>query len=130
MRYYIALVHKDEGSAYGVQFPDVPGCFSAADEMGDLVPNAIEALNLHGTDEPLPKPRTIEQLRSDQDVATELADGAFLVAIPLIENDARVVRANITVELGVLKAIDATAKARKLTRSAFLAQAARHEIER
>lgn len=25
MRYYIALVHKDEGSAYGVQFPDDPG---------------------------------------------------------------------------------------------------------
>lgn len=130
MRYYIALVHKDEGSAYGVQFPDVPGCFSAADEMDDLVPNAIEALNLYGMDAPLPKPRTIEQLRADQEVAAELADGAFLVAIPLIENDARVVRANITVELGVLKAIDATAKARKLTRSAFLAQAARHEIER
>jgi len=130
MRYYIALVHKDEGSAYGVQFPDVPGCFSAADDMDDLVPNAIEALNLHGMDEPLPNPRMIEQLRADEDVAAELAEGAFLVAIPLIENDARVVRANITVELGVLKAIDATAKARKLTRSAFLAQAARHEIER
>jgi predicted RNase H-like HicB family nuclease len=130
MRYYIALVHKDEGSTYGVQFPDVPGCFSAADEMDDLVPNAIEALNLHGIDEALPKPRTIDQLRADKEVAAELADGAFLVAIPLIENDAKVVRANITVELGVLKAIDATAKARKLTRSAFLAQAARHEIER
>mgnify|MGYP006921319295 CR=1 FL=1 len=130
MRYYIALVHKDEGSAYGVQFPDVPGCFSAADEMDDLVPNAIEALNLHGIDEAMPEPRTIEQVRADKEVAAELANGAFLVAVPLIENDARVVRANITVELGVLKAIDATAKARKLTRSAFLAQAARHEIER
>lgn len=23
---YIALVHKDEGTSYGVSFPDVPGC--------------------------------------------------------------------------------------------------------
>jgi predicted RNase H-like HicB family nuclease len=130
MRYFIALVHKDEGSAYGVQFPDVPGCFSAADEIEDLVPNAIEALSLYAEDTALPKPRAIEQIRADKDVAAELAQGAFLVAVPVIENDAKVVRANITVELGMLKAIDAVAKSRKLTRSAFLAQAARREIER
>jgi hypothetical protein len=33
-------------------------------------------------------------------------------------------------ESGMVKAIDEAASARKLTRSAFLAQAARHEIER
>ncbi len=42
----------------------------------------------------------------------------------------RVVRANITLERGVLKAIDAATRRRKLTRSAFLAQAASYEIER
>lgn len=130
MRYFIALVHKDQDSAYGVQFPDIPGCYSAADDMADIVPNAIEALSLYAEDAGLPKPRSIEKIRADQDVATELASGAFLIAVPLIENDAKVVRANITVELGMLKAIDAVAKSRKLTRSAFLAQAARHEIER
>lgn len=130
MRYYIALVHKDEGSAYGVQFPDVPGCYSAADDMDALVPNAVEALSLYAEDIDLPAPRSIDALRSDPAIAAELSSGAFLVAIPLIENDSKVVRANITMESGMLKAIDAAAKARNLTRSAFLAQAARHEIER
>lgn len=130
MRYYIALVHKDEASAYGVLFPDVPGCYSAADDMDCLIPNAVEALSLFGEDTELPPPRSIDQIKNEPDVEAELASGAFLVAIPLIENDAKVVRANITLESGVLKAIDAAAKARNLTRSAFLAQAARHEIER
>jgi predicted RNase H-like HicB family nuclease len=130
MRYYIAVIHKDKGSSYGTHFPDVPGCFSAADSPEDLVPNAIEALNLYAADEILPAPRSIEAIRRDAQVVKDLARGAFLTAIPFIENEAVVVRANITMERGMLKAIDATARARKLTRSAFLAQAARKEIER
>lgn len=130
MQYYIAVVHKDDASAFGVHFPDVPGCFSASDEMDDLIPNAVEALSLFAEDQALPPPRGIDELRRDPGIAADLAAGAFLVAIPLIENETRVVRANITLEQGMLKAIDRAAKQRKLTRSAFLAQAARHEIER
>jgi hypothetical protein len=33
MKYFYAVVHKDEGSAFGVHFPDLPGCFSAADDL-------------------------------------------------------------------------------------------------
>ena len=33
---YPVYVHKDEGSAYGLTFPDFPGCFSAADDLADL----------------------------------------------------------------------------------------------
>ena len=29
MRYYIALLHKDPKSDYGVSFPDLPGCITA-----------------------------------------------------------------------------------------------------
>ena len=29
MRQYIALIHKDPGSDYGVSFPDLPGVISA-----------------------------------------------------------------------------------------------------
>lgn len=130
MQYYIAVVHKDDGTAFGIHFPDVTGCFSAAEEMDDLVPNAVEALSFYAEDSELKAPRGIEDIRRDPDVMSDLAAGAFLVAIPLIENEARVVRANITLEQGMLKAIDMAAKQRKLTRSAFLAQAARHEIER
>lgn len=130
MTHYIALVHKDPDSAFGVQFPDVPGCFSAADSMGDLVGNAMEALSLWAEDEPMPKARSIEDIVADFAIATELAAGAFLISVPFAANDARLVTANISMERGMLKAIDAAAKRRKLTRSAFLAQAARHEIGR
>ncbi len=130
MRYFIALVHKDEDSSFGVAFPDVPGVYSAADDMADLIPQAAEALNLYAEDTPLPGPRSLEQVRQDPAVAAELAQGAFLVAVPFIENDAKIVRINVSMESGMVKAIDAAASARNLTRSAFLAQAARHEIER
>ncbi|QGM97626.1 type II toxin-antitoxin system HicB family antitoxin [Methylocystis parvus] len=46
MKRYIAIVHKDENSAYGMTFPDAPGCFSAADEIDDLFAMASEALEL------------------------------------------------------------------------------------
>lgn len=129
MLYYIGLVEKDAASSFGVRFPDVPGCFSAADRLDDVVVNASEALSLFAEDAAMPKPRGIESVRADADISEALAGGAFLVSVPYIENDARVVRANITMEAGLLKAIDATARSRKLTRSAFLAQAARKEIE-
>jgi predicted RNase H-like HicB family nuclease len=130
MTHYIALVHKDNDSAFGVQFPDVLGCFSAADNMDDLVGNAMEALSLWAEDEAMPKARSIEEIVADRDIAAELAAGAFLISVPFAANDARLVTANISMERGMLKAIDAAAKRRKLTRSAFLAQAARHEMGR
>lgn len=129
MRAYYALVHKDEDSAFGVQFPDLPGVFSAADTEDEIVANAVEALRLWAEDEPLPLPSSLEAIRADAEVRRELADGAFIVRVPLIEDDSRVVRANVTFEAGVLRAIDEAAKSRGLTRAAFLASAARKEIE-
>ena len=46
MKPYIVIVHKDPESAYGMTFPDAPGCFSAADEIDDLFAMAEEALSL------------------------------------------------------------------------------------
>lgn len=129
MKHFIALVHKDEGSAFGVSFPDLPSVFSAADGEEDLVANAIEALRLWADEEALPQPVSYEEITARDDVRAELAKGAFLVRIPYIEDDTRVVRANVTFEKGILDAIDAAARERGLTRSAFLAKAARKEIE-
>ena len=130
MTWYIAIVHKDPESAYGVSFPDLPGVFSAADDEEDIVPNAIEALTLWAEDEALPQPSSHAAILSREEVRTELKDGAFLVRIPLVRDDTRTVRANITMEAGTLAAIDAAAKRRGLTRSAFLASAALKEIEK
>ncbi len=34
---YFAVADKDRSSAYGLWFPDVPGCFSASDRGEDIV---------------------------------------------------------------------------------------------
>jgi len=43
----IALVHRDEGTSYGVNFADVPGCISAGDTFEAAVASASEALAGH-----------------------------------------------------------------------------------
>lgn len=127
MRYYHAVVHKDEDSAFGVQFPDLPGCFSAADEIEDVIPNAIEALSLWFEDEDQVDPSPVEAIRLR--VADDLAEGAFLVMVPWIGRNSKPARVNISLDRAMLDAIDTAAGMRRLTRSAFLAEAARNEIE-
>jgi predicted RNase H-like HicB family nuclease len=124
---YHAIVHKDEDSAWGVQFPDLPGCFSAADELDDVLANACEAVELYLEGEKAPKPSSIEKIRAS--AAADLAEGAFLLAVPYVYTANRPQRINISIDRGILDAIDAAATSRKLTRSAFLTEAARNEIE-
>jgi predicted RNase H-like HicB family nuclease len=124
---YHAVVHKDEDSAWGVQFPDLPGCFSAADELDDVLANACEAVGLYLEGEKVPKPSSIEDIRAL--VADDLAEGAFLLAVPYLTSNSRPTRVNISLDRGMLDAIDMAAATRKLTRSAFLTEAARNEIE-
>jgi predicted RNase H-like HicB family nuclease len=46
MQFPVAI-HKDEGSAYGVTVPDVPGCHAAGDTLEEALTNTKEAINLH-----------------------------------------------------------------------------------
>ncbi len=127
MKYFYALVHKDEDSAYGVHFPDMPGCFSAAVDLNDVVPNAIEAMELWLEDQPEPEASDVERIR--ELAAEDLAKGAFLVLVPRMTTSGKLTRVNLSLDMGTLAAIDAAASVRKLTRSAFLAEAARNEIQ-
>ena len=67
---YIALVHKDAGTSYGVSFPDVPGCISAGDTFEEAIALAAEALAGHFAamrhdGDPIPAPRSFEELKCD-----------------------------------------------------------------
>lgn len=128
MQYFIAVVHQEGDSAFGVHFPDVPGCFSASDDMSDLLANASEALALHLEGDSAPDARSMDAVRSDPEVSSDLASGAFLLAVPFISMSGRSTRANITMDAGLLSAVDQVAEERGLTRSAFLADLARREI--
>ena len=124
--HYVAVIDKDPGSAYGVRFPEVPGCYSAADSFDDIVPNAIEALSLFFEDgEPVP-PRGIEAVR--EEVAGSIAEGAVLMMIPYVRDRKRVVRVNLSLEKGFVDTLDEAARMRGMTRSAFVQKAATREI--
>lgn len=127
--HYIAIVHKDENSAYGISFPDLPGCFSAADAEAEILPNAMEALELYFEDvSEHPAPKGIEELRAMPQIAADLAAGAYLIAVPHRFNAGKSQRVNITLPKGLLKLIDEEATRRKMTRSAFIGQAAEREV--
>ena len=127
MKYFYAVVHKDDDSAYGVHFPDLPGCHSAADDLDKVLPNAIEAMELWLEDQPEPEASSVAAIR--ENAAGDLAEGAFLIAVPRMTVSGKLARVNVSLDMGTLAAIDAAARARKLTRSAFLAEAARNEIQ-
>ena len=77
---YVAVIDKEAGSTYGIRFPDVPGCFSAADTFDEIAPNAVEALSLFFEDKETIPARGIETIR--EEVAEDLAAGAVLMTIP------------------------------------------------
>lgn len=129
---YIAFIHKDPDSVYGVSFPDVPGCISAGDTIDDAVRNAVEALSGHirmleADGDPVSSPRDFDAIMNDPDLAED-REGAMTTVVPLVRDRGSSTRINVSLDLGLLEAIDAAARERGQTRSAFLASAARREI--
>lgn len=132
MTRYVALVDGEAG-AYGVIVPDLPGCTSGGATTDEALHHAIEAVRLWAEDaiadgEELPAPRSAEALRADPEIAAAIAAGAALAIVPLLIDLGRPAKANLSIDAGLLAAIDEAAAARGLTRSAFLAGAAREKI--
>ena len=132
MTRYGAVVDGKKG-AYGVVIPDLPGCTAMGKTIDETLANAASAAaawaEVARTDgDRVPKPRSIEALRADPEVADAIKAGGALMIVPLILDDARPVKANLSLDAGLLRAIDDAAEARKLTRSAFIASAVRQKI--
>ncbi|MDQ1406216.1 MAG: hypothetical protein QOG55_1845 [Acidobacteriaceae bacterium] len=67
---YIAYVHKDHESDFGVSFPDFPGCVTAGKTIEESRRNAQEALALHISGmiedgESIPRPSTLDEIAED-----------------------------------------------------------------
>ena len=121
---YIALIHKDENSDYGVSFPDFPGCVSAGETLEEAKAMAQEAVINHMSllkemHEQVPAPTTLEEIMSCPENRSAIA---FLVEVP----SHHTVRINITLPEDVLAIIDRRAQRLNLSRSAFLVEAALH----
>ena len=91
MAHYIALIHKDRDSCYGVSFPDLPGVFTAGDTIDEAMRKAAEVIEFAAEDwsdlkgENFPSPRTIDQLRGDPAFQENAAD-AVVAAVPFRAN--------------------------------------------
>jgi predicted RNase H-like HicB family nuclease len=125
MRQYIALIHKDADSNYGVLFPDLPGVITAGRTLDEARDMAIEALAFHLEDavtdgKALPAPSSLEDIMS---VAHSRNGVAVLVPAPAPE--VKTVRVNLTFPADVLSEIDKYAERLGFTRAGFLAQAAK-----
>jgi len=125
MAHYIALIHKDANSDYGVSFPDLPGVISAGSTLDEARTMAAEALAFHleglaEDGEAVPEPSTLEEIMA----IAENRDGvAVLIEAPAAE--VKSVRVNVTLPADVLGEIDKYAEREGFTRSGFLAQAAK-----
>ena len=125
MTKYLGLVDGERG-VFGVCIPDFPGCHGGGATIEAAVEDATSALREFAADmtadgEAIPAPRAFEDIKSEYDARGE--PWGIAVYLPLLLDKARPVRANISLDAGLLDAIDAAAKERGLTRSAFLASA-------
>jgi predicted RNase H-like HicB family nuclease len=118
---YIAYLHKDKNSDFGVSFPDFPGCVTAGKTLEEARELAVEALTLHMAGmiedgEALPEASTLDELARDPAMKHAVA---FLVSAEAPE---KTVRVNITARESQIEAIDRLARKQGMTRSAYMVQ--------
>lgn len=133
---YPAFIEVDkDGSASG-WFPDVAGCIFAGNTIEETYADARSAICAHfevlcdkGFD--IPSPRSIEQhVAAEPD---DYSNGRWLyVDVNMDQFDGRAERINVTLPHRLLDRIDATVKQHPdySSRSAFLAAAARNELQK
>jgi len=121
-----AAIFIEEGKAYGVTLPDLPGCNTAGDTLEEALGNVQEAVELLLEDASR-KPATAGlEAYKDDPLYTDAVWAMVNVDLGFL--DERTVRVNVSFPAGTLEEIDKAAKGRGLTRSAFLVRAARHEM--
>ena len=126
---YIAVVHKDSFSEYGVSFPDFPGCITAAESIDAVKKLSIEALSGHiktmqEFGEKIPNPSKLDDIIADPDYLNAVA---FLV-VPIPDIKTKSVRVNIMLPEEILHKIDVTAKKRGMSRSSFVSHAVQNAM--
>jgi predicted RNase H-like HicB family nuclease len=129
MNYAIAIEHET-GKAYGVQIPDLPGCFSAGDTMDEAIANATEAVAFHiegllDSGEKIPPPQGVEAHSGNPDCAGMIW---ALVSVDLAALSGKAKRLNISLPERVLRRIDSAAEKNGETRSGFIARIALESV--
>ena len=131
MRYPV-VIHKDEGSSYGVTVPDLPGCFSGGDTLDDAFDMAREAIVGHietllMDGHPIPENAPPGMHQANQDY-TEGIWG--LVDVDVSKLSDKTVRVNVTMPARVLAIIDEAAVREGESRSGLLTRAVLDHMSR
>ena len=131
MTQYIGVL-DGSGKSYGIRIPDLPGCYGGGATPEAALTDAMSAARewiSHRIikNQAPPKSRNMAQILKAGEI--EAARNEVAVMVPVVLDEGRTVRANLTFDAGLLAAIDAEAARRGLTRSAFLASAARERLE-
>jgi len=116
MTQVVAIVHEEKG-AYGISFPDFPGCVSGGKTLDDAMRRGRETL---------PVLCSIDQLKKDRTFRTDAA-GGMVLALPL-DLPGRAVRINISLDENLVAAVDHAAEQAGLSRSAFIAEATKAKL--
>ena len=130
MKRYIAIVCKDTDSAFGVHFPDLPGCTAAGTTQEEAIDNAGLALRLWSEDvDDLPAPSVMADLLTHRDVRKDLSAGGVAILVPLLASG-RKQRLNIMIEPSIIEAADLAARTAGMSRSAYIERAVAGEVGR
>ena len=130
MIHYIGIL-DGSGDVWGVRIPDLPGCHgggkTAEAAIADAISAAREWAEHQGAKGTLPpRPRLLATLIEQGELDAQSGETAVMIA--LLRDSGRSVRANLSIDAALLEAIDAAARTRGLTRSSFIASAAREKI--
>jgi predicted RNase H-like HicB family nuclease len=132
MAIYVGIL-DGHGKTWGVRIPDLPGCYGAGATGEAAITDAASAARewiAHqlGNGGKVSEPRSVAKVLKDPSSEFNAAGGEAAVMIHVLIDKSRSVRANISLDAGLLEAIDEAAEMRGLTRSAFLASAAMDKI--
>ena len=131
MTQYIGILDSS-GKTFGVRIPDLPGCYGAGKSpeaaLSDAMSAAREWVAHRATKgEAAPRARTLAEILKVEEI--DAASNEVAVLVPVVLDKGRTVRANLTLDAGLLEAIDAEAERRGVSRSAFLASLARERLK-
>jgi predicted RNase H-like HicB family nuclease len=132
MAQYVGILDGSK-DVWGVRIPDAPGCHGGGATPEAAITDTISALRefaalLQTKGTPLAPPRAVQDVMRDKEAGFAPNAGEAIVMVPLVLDQARPVKANISLDAGFLEAIDGEAERRGLTRSAFFTSAALDKI--
>ncbi len=134
MAQYVGILDGAK-DVWGVRIPDFPGCHGGGATPEAALADAIGALREFAAHQvamgiDIKPPRGMQEVMKDAAADFNATAGECLVMVPLLLDRGRSVKANISLDAGLLEAIDAEAERRGLTRSAFFTSAALDKIGR